>query len=119
MTTNGKTPAADKTGGIQVPTPEQVAQADAMLNRVTPQLRAVVGTMIRGLMMSFPGVAPHAILTMICFETANFAGQALQGDIAMMSGIRKGYRDAFEEGLRKAPIVAASKPGEMPTNLRG
>ena len=116
MNGNDTPPAA---AAQPVPTSEQVGQTNALLATISPAVKAVVGTMIRGLMVSFPGVPPHVVLTMLSFETANFIGQALQGDIAMIAGIRKGYKEAFEEGLRKAPIVPPSKSGDMPTNLRG
>ena len=110
---NGKSPPP-----IQ-PTAEQVAHADALLNAMAPPMKAAIGTTIRGLLFSFPGVAPHVILTAACFEYATFVGQCLQGDIAQMAQLRKGFRDAFEEGMRKAPIMQPPVPGSMPTNLRG
>ena len=116
-TKNGKTTLDGLTG--TGPTPEQIADVHAMLTTLTPQIRAVVGTMVRGLMVSLPGVAPPAILQMLCYEVANCVGQALQGDLTTLASIRKGYREAFEEGLRKAPIVQTPPAGSMPLNLRG
>ncbi len=98
----------DQMNGTEAPAPtqEQMAQVNAMFAKMAPHFKAVIGNMTNGLLASCPGVQPHVILQMICFEVAHTAGSALQGDIATLAGIRKGFRDAFEEGLRKAPIVA-------------
>jgi len=109
-----------KDGNNTMPSAEQVGQINALLTAIEPSIKAIAGTIIRGLMVSFPGVPPYAVLTMFSFQTANIIGQALSGDIAMMMQIRKGYREAFEEGLRKAPIVGpAANQGAPPNNIRG
>ena len=99
------------------PTPEQVKQVEQMLATISPQIRAVLGTVFRGLMISVPGVPPHVVLQICCFETGNFAGSALQGDVIELIKLRKSFKDSFDDGLTKAKIVQA--PAAVPANLRG
>ena len=89
------------------PTPEQLAAIETM-NRIGPILRIAIQTTIRGLLVSCPGVPPGTVLNLIAYEAANFMGQALQGDLAALAAVRKGIQAAFEEGLRKAPLIQSS-----------
>lgn len=100
------------------PTADQVAQVNEMLARMSPHVHIALSAVIRGLMFSFPGVAPNVILTLVCSEVAVVVAQQLAGDIAAMAQLRSGYRAAFDEGIRKVPIIPPAAPGAMPTNLR-
>ena len=86
------------------PSAEQLAAIEVM-NRIGPVIRVVVQTAIRGLLVSCPGADPATIMNLTAFEAANFMGQALQGDLAVLAAVRKGIQSAFEEGLRKAPLI--------------
>ena len=89
------------------PISDQLAAIETM-NRIGPILRIAVQTTIRGLLVSCPGVPPGTVLNLIAYEAANFMGQALQGDLAALASVRKGIQAAFEEGLRKAPLIQSS-----------
>lgn len=78
----------------------------AMVDQLTPMIRAAVHTTMRGLMTGFPGVPPHVVLAMTCFETGFFAGQALGGDIASVVQIRKMMNNSFADGVKRAPMQA-------------
>ena len=86
------------------PTTEQLAAIDVM-NRIGPIIRIAVQTTIRGLLVSCPGADPATIMNIVSYEAANFMGQALQGDLAVLAAVRRGIQSAFEEGLRKAPLI--------------
>jgi hypothetical protein len=108
---NGKAPEG--------PTSEQVAAVDAQLAKISPVIKAAVHTTIRGLIVGGGGIPPHVIMSAICFETANFLGNAVQGELSIMAQIRKALRDAFEEGMRKAPIIPPVGEMQAPPKMRG
>ena len=99
------------------PTADQIKQTEQLLANVSPQIRAVLGTVFRGLMISVPGIPPHVVLQMVCFETGNFAGSALQGDLMQLIQLRKSFKEAFNEGVSKSALVQ-TPTGPLP-NLRG
>lgn len=102
----------------QGPTPEQVAAADAALARIRPIIQPSLHVMIRGLLMSCPGVPPHVVLCSIAYEAGNFMAQVFDGDIGQLAQIRGTIKQSFEEGMRKAPLVRPasnwSPPGSEP-----
>ena len=91
----------------QQPSSDQLAAIEAM-NRIGAIIRPAIHTTIRGLLVSCPGVPPGTVLNIIAYEAANFMGQALQGDLAALAAVRKGISAAFEEGMRKAPLLQSS-----------
>ncbi len=93
------------TSDLRVPSPEQLAQATRVMQEINPVVKAAIHTVIRGILVSYPNVQPHAVLSMIAFETANFSAMALQGDLAVMMQIRNAMKSAYEEGIRKAPLI--------------
>lgn len=99
------------------PNPDHIKQVEQLLATISPQIRAVLGTVFRGLMVSTPGVPPHVVLQICCFECGNFAGSALQGDVIELIKLRKSFKDSFEDGISKAKITQA--PAAVPANLRG
>lgn len=100
------------------PTPEQVAQAAALLQQVEGPMRAVVGTVLRGLLISFPGIPPHVILNSFCHVAGFMAASSVQADLATLFAIRGGFKEAFAEGVQQAKMVTppltqpAPGPGE-------
>ncbi len=101
--------------GQQVhPTQEQVAAADAALQRIRPIIQGAVHPMIRGILMSCQGIPPNIVASSIAFEVGNFMAQVFQGDIGTLTAIRAGLRDAFEEGVRKAPLLQPASNWQPP-----
>ena len=98
------------------PTAEQVAAADAALARIRPLIQPSVHVLIRGLLMSCPGVPPHVVLCSIAFEVGNFMGQAFQGDIGAVSSLRGSIKQSFDEGVRKAPLISPRSNWSPPPN---
>lgn len=84
---------------------QQQAPGQALVDQITPSMRAAMTCTMRGLLTGYPGVPPHVLLSMMCFEAGHFAAQALQGDITTMVNVRKMFRDSFADGVSKAPLV--------------
>ena len=103
--TNGQPPPTPEQLAQQGPTLEQTAAVAAQLNALKGPIRQVIGVMMRGLLVSAPGIAPHMILTTIAWEMGNLMAEALQADIASTVQLRKLFLDSFADGVRKAPLV--------------
>jgi len=58
---------------------------------------------LSGLLASFQGIPPHAVLSMAALQAGHFMGQAIVGELATVIQIRKGFNDSFAEGVRKTP----------------
>lgn len=86
-----------------VETPKDAAQRARDL--LDAQVRLIVGTVIRGLLVSAPGVQPVDLLNSICRETGNLVAGAVNGDIAAVLNIRSGFKKNFEFGVKKAPLL--------------
>jgi hypothetical protein len=98
--------------GVPGAPPEMQVQIQNLIATLEPGMRAVCGTMVRGLLVSSPGVNPAILLNLIAFHTGNMLAQSLQGDIATLHTLREGFREAFKEGIKAAPLI---KPlGNMP-----
>jgi len=101
-------------------TPDQLAQANAYLATLDQPVRAVMVTMLQGLLHSFPGVPAHAILSMAAMHAGLFMGSVMTGDLATLLKLRKGFEEAFREGVRKIPPNISHIPqAPLPPNLRG
>lgn len=115
MTDNGQ-PSPEQLAK-QGPTPEMLVATAAQIEALTPGVKQVVGTMMRGLMVSAPGVPPHLLLSVFCWQCGNLCGEALVGDIASMIEIRNTFRESFLDGLQKAKLVQPIRPGAMPPKV--
>lgn len=96
-------------GVVTTATPEQVAQIEAQLNAIKPAVRQVMGTVIRGIMVS-TNVPPHVLLNCIAWETGNLLAGALNGDVMALIQVRKGINEAFAQGVRTAKMNAGPAP---------
>ena len=112
---NGSAGAA---GMMQMPTQQQIAEANALVAKISPNIKVVLTTTVRGLLTGFPGIPPHVLLSIIAAETGTIVGGALQGDLGPMMQLRNTFRDAFNEGMRKAPLNAIPAQG-VPADIRG
>jgi hypothetical protein len=90
---------------------QQSAQASAILNQITPPIRAALQTVIRGILTGYEGVPAHVLLQVVAFEVAYYSGQALQSDIATTLQLRGQFKKAFEDGFKKVPMQAPMMPG--------
>jgi hypothetical protein len=101
-------------------TPEQLSQANAYLAQLDQPVRAVMVTVLQGLLHSFPGVPAHAILSMAAMHSGLFMGSVMTGELATLLKLRKGFEEAFKEGVRKTPPNIQHIPAApLPPNIRG
>lgn len=107
----------DGSVGPQI-TPEQLAQTNALIAQLDQPVRLVVHAMLAGLIHTFPQIPAHAVLTMAAMQTGLFLGTAMTGELGTLLQIRKGFKEAFAEGISKVP-PNVRQMGPVPTNLRG
>jgi hypothetical protein len=117
----GKSTMTDQKNGqapANMPTADQVTAADQALARIKPLIQPSVHVLVRGLLMSCPGIPPHVVLCSIAFEAGNFMGQVFQGDLATIASLRNSIKAAFDEGMKKAPLIQPQSnwtpPGDQP-----
>lgn len=78
---------------------------------IGPAVGQVIGTMIRGLLVSAPGVPPHVLLHAIAWQTGNMLASTIQADLSTLLSMRKSFKEAFHDGVTKAKIVPPPLPG--------
>jgi hypothetical protein len=99
-------------------TAEQLAQANAILAQIEAPVKIVIWNALTGLLASMQNVPPHAVLSMAAMQAGHFMGSAVQGELTTVLALRKGFGEAFQEGVRKTkPNVKAME--QAPPNLRG
>ena len=86
------------------PSPESVIDA---------QVRQIVGVVLRGLLMSAPNIPADVLIKSICRQTGSLVAGSLQGDVATLLKLRASFKEAFADGVNKAPLQApvAPQPG--------
>lgn len=82
---------------------------------IDAQIRQTVGIMIRGMLVSAPGVPHHEILNSICRVTGGLVAEAVIADLPVHFALRKGFKEEFGNGVNKAPL---KQPGGAPANMR-
>lgn len=115
--TNGHAPPQEQT-----PTPEQFAQAANALKDVDGYVRQVVGTMMRGLLVSCPGIQHHVMLSAMSWQMGNLAADAIVADLKVHFELRQMFKKAFDDGVGKAPMrqppLPQAQPMTAPINLK-
>src|SRR5271156_3441831 len=96
-----------KNGGtLRPPGPqEQQAAAQQIINALDPAVSNIINTVIAGLVTLSGGAPPSIVLNMIAWKTGNLLASKVVADIAQQATVRKGFRDAFGDGISKAPMV--------------
>lgn len=84
------------------------------LNDLNAPIRQVVGTMIRGLLVSCPGVPPHVILSVVAWQTGNLIADAMVADLKTQFELRKTFKDSFHDGVKQAPLRQPEVHGGQP-----
>jgi hypothetical protein len=106
-------------GAVAQPTPEMMAAAQAAANALGPIVRQAFGMMLRGTLVSSPGVHPTMILNIVAWQMGNLLAGSVSSDINTLAIVRKGIQSAFADGIQKAPIVHTPPPSSVPMKLRG
>lgn len=88
-----------------------IAQARAALDA---QIRSVVEVMISGILSSAPTIPVHEVLFAVSRVTGEACAKTLAADLPTTFKLRQGFRDAFEEGTKRAPIVTPPAAQQQP-----
>lgn len=83
------------------------------------QVRNILAIVLRGIMVSSPGVSPQMVLNAICRQTGSLCAGSIAGELAGVLAHRAGFKKAFEEGVQKAPLVQPPKPQPAPSTRMG
>jgi hypothetical protein len=86
------------------------AATSAIEQQLDPVVRQVVGTVIRGLLVSAPGVPPHLLLNSIARQTGSLLAGAITADLATVLSMRKGFKDAFGNGVAREKVTQPPIP---------
>lgn len=76
------------------------------------QIGQTIGTVVRGILVSAPGVDPRELLSAIARTTGNVCASSVAGELPAVLMIRKAMKEAFDEGVNKAPVI---QPGAAKT----
>ena len=104
--------------GVRALDAKAAAQEDAarpFTAVIDAQIRQTVGIMIRGMLVSAPGVPHHEVLNSICRVTGGLVAEAVIADLPVHFALRKGFKEEFSNGVNKAPL---KQPGGAPANMR-
>lgn len=115
--TNGGAPPTEPTAPAapEKPAPPPAptdAQTLALFQHLEAPLKHVIGTMVRGVMTGTPGVPPHLVLNAISWMTGHIVASSINADIATLVAVRRGFRECFEDGIKKTKMV--QPPMQMP-----
>lgn len=80
---------------------------------IDTQLRQTLGFMIRGILVSAPGVSADVITRSIARITGELIGQAVVGPLTDVLTIRRMCKESFADGMSKIPVRDFA-PGERP-----
>ena len=94
----------------ELPRALQPMPIDQMIALLDPAVSQVIGTMVRGLLVSAPGCPPHIILNLIAWKTGHFLADAVKADLSALLMLRKGIKEAFDDGIRKTPMSHIEAP---------
>lgn len=90
------------------------------LAKVNVAARQVLGVVVRGMMVSAPGVEPIDTVCATAFQMGALLGDAFEGDLVTILGLRKQIKDAFDKGMNSAkPKQAAPPPPGLVQRLNG
>ena len=106
--------AAETTGpGPAAPAPAPAAPPNMKAARdfLDQRVEAVAVVFTQGILHSCPGIPPHEILNSICRTTGKMVAGSISADLSTLFQIRKGFKDAFDEGVKSAPL---KQPGPNP-----
>lgn len=94
---------------------DQLNKIQAQLQQIQGPVRIVVLNMISGILAQTAQIDPALVLHCLCAEMGMGISSRLQGDVAVLMNMRKGFQDAFAEGVRRVPMNQGIMPaGAMP-----
>jgi len=93
-----KSPDPQLNAPMRAPTAQEIIES---------QVRQVIGITLRGLLVSAPGIQPHVLLNAISRQTGALIASVIEADLSTVVNLRKGFQDAFLEGVRTVPLMKA------------
>lgn len=93
--------------GAAHPDATAVQKAEALLDA---QTRQIVGVMIRGILVSCPGITPDVICRSIARVTGSLLADAVRADLSLMLRHRSGIKDAFDAGVKSTKVEPMAAP---------
>lgn len=102
--------AFDGAGPEQPAMMSNVQTIDRMIKTLNQPTSLIVGTMVRGFLSGAPGVPVPVLLNVLAWHFGHMLGSSVAGDIIPVTQIRKGIREAFLDGLQKAPLNPSTVP---------
>ena len=78
--------------------------------QIDQQIRQALGFMVRGILISAPGLPADAIAKSISRVVGELVGRCVVGDLTAVLTVRRECKDAFSTQLGKMPIMPV--PGE-------
>jgi hypothetical protein len=98
--------------------PEATAAINAQLQQIEAMVRVAVSVTLRGIVASAQNVPPQIVLSGLAWQVGNQMAEALSGDLSAMLILRKGFIEAFTDGVQKAKLIQPPAAGAVPPNLR-
>ena len=94
-------------------TKQRTAAADYQqkMAQVNVAARTISGVVMRGMMVSAPGIQPLDLAAATAFQMGRVLAEAFEGDLVTIIGVRKQIKDAFEKGINSLP---PGKPQAQP-----
>ena len=83
--------------------PSQPISPEAATSAIEQQLDPVV-------LVSAPGVPPHLLLNSIARQTGSLLAGAITADLATVLSMRKGFKDAFGNGVAREKVTQPPIP---------
>jgi|GEM_PF-5118662 hypothetical protein len=98
------------------PVPEgNDAPMDKVKAMLDPQVQQVIGIVLRGLLVSGPGIPPGLLFMSVARVAGGLMSDALQGDIGPVLRLRADMKKAFAEGVDSVkPRPAEKQPPRGP-----
>lgn len=93
----------NETNGIEALAPDSGAAAKARAV-IDAQIRQIIGTLVRGILVSAPGVPAHEVLNSISRVTGGLVAESIVADLATQFQLRKGFKDSFDDGVKGTPM---------------
>ena len=108
---NGNEPAEGLTLQQAAADPQAVAKAQTLVDAA---VRQVLGVVLRGLMVSTPGIGPEVLARSAAKQVGIILAESMTAELDQMLKLRKQLKDAFDEGVKEAKIkVPQATPGRL------
>lgn len=98
--------------GVETPNQQAATVAQQTRDQIDALFSPIIGVLLRGILVSSPGVPPAEAMNSICRVMGNLMAGSIQGDLQSVLMVRKGFKDAFADGVQSAKLI--QNPGAAP-----